>query len=45
MVDGTGADRFHADVAIDGEHIVAVSGPDDDPMGRVIRRSQPTGSS
>jgi len=33
VVDGTGADRFRADVAIDGEHIVAVSAPDDDPIG------------
>ena len=33
VVDGTGADRFRADVAIDGEHIVAVSGSDGDPIG------------
>jgi N-acyl-D-aspartate/D-glutamate deacylase len=33
VVDGTGAERFRADVAIDGEHIVVVSGPDDDPIG------------
>ncbi len=29
MVDGTGAHPFRADVAIEGEHIVAVCGPDD----------------
>ena len=33
VVDGTGAERFRADVAIDGEHVVAVSGPDEDPIG------------
>ena len=33
VVDGTGADRFRADVAIDGEQITAVSTPDDDPIG------------
>ena len=33
VVDGTGADRFRADVAIDGEQIIAVSGPDGDPIG------------
>ena len=33
VVDGTGADRFRADVAIDGERIVAVSRPDGEPIG------------
>ncbi len=33
MVDGTGADRFRADVAVDGEQIVAVSRPDGEPIG------------
>ena len=43
VVDGTGSDRFRADVAIDGEQITAVSGPDSDPIGPGRREIDATG--